>query len=130
CSSVGRLTCLDQPLRSERIATRCATRTLISSIFSPLSFLIFVVSELKRVCLFVAHRFAAPTRSRRTSRRLHGWWRHRVHKTFHPQPPCAILISPTDSRRSLPPPSPSHQYQKRWWPPRSNQDRARRLRVK
>src|SRR5215213_257482 len=47
CSSLGRLTCLDQPLRSDRIATRCATRTLISSIFKPLSFFIFVVKELK-----------------------------------------------------------------------------------
>ena len=41
CSSLGKLACFDQPLRSDRIATCCATRTLISSILRRLSFFIF-----------------------------------------------------------------------------------------
>src|SRR5215218_6619449 len=48
CSSLGREACFDQPPRSERMATCCATRTPISSTLKVFSFFIFLVKELKR----------------------------------------------------------------------------------
>src|SRR5689334_1023317 len=103
CLSVGKLACLDQPPRSERMATCCATRTLSSSIFSPLSFLIFVVRELK---LFPAPLPTDTTQSLHTSPRPSVQLPCRVCRTFLPQPIVAQRKAAADSRncrqRSLP----------------------------
>src|SRR5262249_42026636 len=106
CSSVGKLACLDQPPRSERIATCCATRTLISSIFSPLSFFIFVVRELK---LFPAPLLTNSTRSLRTFQRWRVQLPCRVCRTSRRPLLVAKPKAAADSRNGRQPPPPIHQ---------------------